>query len=164
MVLKTIIRGISGVFVRLNSWAQEEEKKVLVFEENVKSQLSEIASRGVLIVDEKEKKDVSKAYSLWDFIEIKDNTQANHVEGVLDYTEWIDMDELRRRIHEVYRIKYKNERSLYPYVKTMTDLNLVETIDAGGKRKWRKKVLPLTLKDNEIKRTQREKIKALGVS
>ena len=83
--------------------------------------------------------------SLWDFFQINENTQAYHLINVLGYDEWIDMREIRRRIKEIFNVEYKNERSLYPYLKTLTDINLVETTSAGGRRKWRKKELLLEI-------------------
>ena len=79
--------------------------------------------------------------SIWDYLAFNENTQAAHLASVIRFDEWVSMDEIRRRIWELFQIDYKNERSLYPYLKTMVDLGLIETSNIGGKRKWRKKDL-----------------------
>lgn len=89
-------------------------------------------------------------HSLWDYIQFRENTQAHHLTTVIGFEEFVDMDEIRRRIQELFHIEYKNERSLYPYLKTLVDIGLFETIDVGGKRKWRKKAGLLRKKAPEI--------------
>lgn len=84
-------------------------------------------------------------HSVWDFLQFNDNTQAFHLSSVIRFDEWVSMDEIRRRIWELFQIDYKNERSLYPYLKTMVDLGLIETSNIGGKRKWRKRDLLIKL-------------------
>ena len=79
-------------------------------------------------------------------MEFRENTQAHHLNSVIGYEELVDMDEIRRRILELFHVEYKNERSLYPYLKTMVDIGLFETLDVGGKRKWRKKAALLKKK------------------
>jgi hypothetical protein len=90
--------------------------------------------------------------SIWDVINTQDHTQASHLVSVIPYDEWISMDEIMRRIWDIFQVEYKNDRSLYPYLKTMVDLGLIETSNIGGKRKWRKK-------DLLIKKTQKKKLK-----
>ena len=69
------------------------------------------------------------------------------------------MDEIRRRIWDLFQIEYKNDRSLYPYLKTMVDLGLIETSNIGGRRKWRKKDLLVKLNEKkELKETIEQKI------
>ncbi|MFA5763484.1 MAG: hypothetical protein WC915_01575 [archaeon] len=96
--------------------------------------------------------------SIWDVIKCNEHTQAYHLVSVIPYDEWIDMDEIRRRIWDLFQIEYINDRSLYPYLKTMVDLGLIETSNIGGKRKWRKKDLLIKLeekaKKEEIKVSQ----------
>jgi hypothetical protein len=89
---------------------------------------------------EEERKKV-EIHSVWDFLQFNENTQAFHLSSVIRFDEWVSMDEIRRRIWELFQIDYKNERSLYPYLKTMVDLGLIETSNIGGKRKWRKRDL-----------------------
>ena len=94
--------------------------------------------------------------SIWDYIKSNEHTQAHHLVSVIPYDAWIDMDEIRRRIWDIFQIEYKNERSLYPYLKTMVDLGLIETSNIGGKRKWRKKELLVKI---EKKAEEKEEIK-----
>ena len=51
------------------------------------------------------------------------------------------MGEIRRRIGELFGAEYKNERSLYPYLKTLTDIGLMENSSVGGRMRWRKQDL-----------------------
>lgn len=85
-------------------------------------------------------------HSLWDYIKIQDNTQAQHIVNVIGFDEWVTMEEIQRRIQEIFGISYQNERSLYPYIKTLVDCGLLEISNVGGKRKWRKKDLLIKLK------------------
>ena len=48
------------------------------------------------------------------------------------------MAEIRRRVKELFGADYKNERSLYPYLKTLTDVGLMESTSIGGRMQWRK--------------------------
>lgn len=85
-------------------------------------------------------------HSWWDHIKIQDNTQAQHIISVVGFDEWVTMDEILRRIKEIFGAEYQNERSLYPYIKTLVDCGLLEISNIGGKRKWRKKDLIIRLK------------------
>jgi hypothetical protein len=97
--------------------------------------------------------------SIWDVINCNEHTQAYHLVSVIPYDEWIDMDEIRRRIWDLFQIEYKNDRSLYPYLKTMVDLGLIETSNIGGRRKWRKKDLLVKLNEQtKVKETIEQKI------
>lgn len=89
--------------------------------------------------------------NIWDFLELNENTQAAHISGILSFEEWITMQELRRRIFELFGVEYKNNRSLYPYLKTLFDCGLLEISNIGGKRKWRKKDLVIKLKKKKEK-------------
>ena len=93
--------------------------------------------------------------SIWDVLKCNEHTQAYHLVSVIPYDEWVDMDEIRRRIWDLFQIEYKNDRSLYPYLKTMVDLGLIETSNIGGKRKWRKKDLLIKI---EKKKKEKEEI------
>ncbi len=102
-------------------------------------------------------------HSIWNFLEIRENTQAFHLKEVIGFEEWVDMEEIRRRIFELFGIQYKNERSLYPHLKTLVDLNLFETTDVGGRRKWRKKDQYLKIrpkKEKEAKQAEKAKAEA----
>jgi hypothetical protein len=90
--------------------------------------------------------------SVWDVIKCSEHTQAFHLINVIPFDEWIDMNEIQRRIWDLFQIEYKNDRSLYPYLKTMVDLGIIESSNIGGKRKWRKKDLLIKIKkEKEIK-------------
>ena len=93
--------------------------------------------------------------SIWDNLEFNENTQAAHLSSVIPFDEWVSMDEIRRRIWDLFQIDYKNERSLYPYLKTLVDIGLIETSNIGGKRKWRKKDLLIKI---EKKKKEKEEI------
>ena len=105
------------------------------------------------ITEEKE----SLIHSLWDFLTFVDNTQAFHLVNVIGFEEWVDMEEIRRRIKEIFSIEYKNEKSLYPYLKTLNDVNLFESSNIGGRRKWRKKDLLFELKTEKESESNEEK-------
>ncbi len=99
--------------------------------------------------------------SIWDILNTQENTQANHLVSVISFDEWISMEEIIRRIWDIFQIEYKNDRSLYPYLKTMVDLGLIETSNIGGRRKWRKK--DLLIKKSE-KKKEKQKIEEKIVS
>jgi hypothetical protein len=87
--------------------------------------------------------------SIWDFLQFNEHTQAFHLASVIRFDEWATMDEIRRRIFELFQVDYENERSLYPYLKTMVDIGLIESNSIGGKRKWRKKDLLIKIEKEE---------------
>jgi hypothetical protein len=89
--------------------------------------------------------ELSEIHSIWDYLQFRENTQAHHLTSVLGFEEWVPMDEIMRRINSVFGIDYKNDRSLYPYIKTLVDCGLLETTDAGGRRKWRKRDLVIKI-------------------
>lgn len=99
------------------------------------------------IYETEEKESSFGIYSLWDYINLIENTQAHHILSVISFDEWVPMDEIKRRIQELFLIDYKNDRSLYPYIKTLVDVGLLETTSVGGKRKWRKKDLIIKIKE-----------------
>jgi len=84
---------------------------------------------------------ISNYSNVWQYIIPKENTQAEHVLSVITFDEWEDMDQIRNKIKERFSIEYKHEKSLYPYIKTLVDIGLLETSSVGGKRKWKKKNL-----------------------
>ena len=107
-----------------------------------------------------EAEETLEVYSIWDYLAFVANTQAFHLSKVIGFDEWVSMDEIKRRIRELFAVDYKNDRSLYPYIKTLVDSGLFETSNVGGKRKWRKKDLLIKAK----KQKQKEKEPALQVS
>ncbi len=84
-------------------------------------------------------KDKYNYTNLWDYIKPKENTQAEHILTVVIIEDWLDMDQIRKKIKDIFFIEYKHEKSLYPYIKTLVDIGLLETSSVGGKRKWKKK-------------------------
>lgn len=105
---------------------------------------------------------LDELHSIWDFLEFTVNTQAFHLSKVIGFEEWVSMQEVRRRIKEVFGLDYKNEKSLYAYIKTMVDCGLFETSNIGGKRRWRKKDIIIRLKKK--KPAEKERAEALQVS
>ena len=97
-------------------------------------------------------------HSVWDYIKLNENTQAFHLSSVLGFDEWISMEEILRRIKELFGMDYKNDRSLYPYIKTMVDIGLVETNNVGGKKKWRKKDVLIKVTTKKEEKKEREQV------
>lgn len=79
--------------------------------------------------------------TIWDIIKARENTQAEHIINCLPDDEWIDMVDLKNRIKLQYNVEYQNEKSLYPYIKTLTDINLVKVNNSGKKRTWKKNII-----------------------
>ncbi len=130
MVLKRVVRGIIKLFHSLEDWSDKADEKVYETKQVVESTIDEI-------------------HSVWDYLEFKQNTQAFHLSAVLGFDEWVNMGEIRRRVKEVFGVEYKNERSLYPYLKTMTDVGLMENNSVGGRMQWRKHDLLVKVKKEE---------------
>ncbi|MEK6958119.1 MAG: hypothetical protein AABW99_04050 [archaeon] len=101
--------------------------------------------------------EVEEIHSIWDYIKLSENSQAAHIAAVLGFEEWITMEEILRRIKEIFGMGYQNDRSLYPYIKTLVDVGLVETVNIGGKKKWRKKDVLIKLKGKKESEGQKEK-------
>ena len=121
MVLKSIINRVFRAIKGIEQWSEQEATSIYLTEEKVAPE--------------------HEIVSIWDSLSVKDNTQAYHVNGTIGFEEWVDMEEIRRRIKELFGVEYKNFRSLYPYIKTLVDIGLMETTSAGGRRKWRKVAL-----------------------
>ncbi len=85
--------------------------------------------------------------TIWDILKIKENTQAEHIIKSIPSDKWTTMDEIRHNIKLEFNIEYKNEKSLYPYLKTLTDVNLVKINNTGKKRTWKKNIIIIN-KDN----------------
>jgi hypothetical protein len=121
------------------------------------SKVAEIKPQTIQVSDSKKGVEVR---SIWDFLQFNEHTQAFHLASVIRFDEWVTMDEVRRRIFDLFQVDYENERSLYPYLKTMVDVGLIESNNIGGKRKWRKKDLLIKIEKEvkeEEKQTQTEK-------
>jgi len=115
------------------------------------------------IVDEKnttiyssDKDVVDEIHNIWDFLKFRENTQAFHLQAVIGFEEWVTMDEIKRRIKEIFGVEYKNDKSLYPYLKTLSDSGLFETLDIEGKRKWRKKSILIRVRKEIKKEKEKE--------
>lgn len=106
-----------------------------------------------------EKDLAEQIHSIWDYIKLNENTQASHIIAVLGFDEWIPMEEIMRRIRELFRVDYQNDRSLYPYIKTLVDVGLVEAQSTGGKKKWRKRDVLIKVKGKKAEETQEEEEK-----
>lgn len=99
---------------------------------------------------------------LWDLVSLHEHTQAYHLVKVVGFEEWVDMEEILRRIEECFGVRYKNTRSLYPYIKTLVDLGFFEATSIGGRRRWRKKELLLGVLLKTAKARKKKK-KAVAV-
>jgi hypothetical protein len=95
--------------------------------------------------DEESQEEVMVA-DLWNYIDPLKNTQAYHVISVIGFEEWVDMQTIKDRIKQMFFIEYKNEKSLYPYIKTLVDIGLLETNSVGGKRQWKKHEILISIK------------------
>ncbi len=129
MVFKKIVRSVIRFFHRVEDWSIEEKP---VYE-----------------IKEEKKAGIDQIHSVWDYLKFKENTQAFHLANVLGFDEWVDMEEIRRRINELFGADYRNERSLYPYLKTLTDIGLIESNSVGGRMQWRKHDLLVKIEEKE---------------
>lgn len=136
MVIKRIVKLFFKIVKRMEKWSEDPEK---------------LSIYTPLEGGETEKKEI---ISVWDVLKFKENTQAYHLNNVIGFEEWIDMEEIRRRVKELFLVEYKNFRSLYPYLKTLVDLGLMETTSAGGRRKWRKVMLLVEANKEEKKKEE----------
>ena len=93
---------------------------------------------------------IEQVHSLWDYIKFNAQSQAFHICNVLGFEEWVSMDEILRRVKEMFGVNYKNERSLYPYIKTLVDCGLLESSGFTGKKHWRKRDLIIKIEEKEI--------------
>lgn len=128
-------------------------KEVFIGKKEIAPDINIKTNRTIYEMDETEAEEI---HSLWDYLKFNENTQASHIASILSFDEWISMSEILRRIKELFGMDYKNDRSLYPYIKTMVDLGLVETNNVGGKKKWRKKDALIKIK---VKKEEKEKEK-----
>ncbi len=122
-------------------------KKVREFFKNLLNK----EEKKVVLYEFEESKEPEHFVSVWDYLPFRENTQAAHLSKVIGFEEWVSMKEIFRRIKELFGIEYKNDKSLYPYLKTLTDIGLFETSDVGGQRKWRKKeiIIKVTIEEKE---------------
>lgn len=118
----------------------------------IKQKVAQVSPQTVQVSEGKKGFEVR---SIWDFLQFNEHTQAFHLASVIRFDEWVTMDEVRRRIFDLFQVDYENERSLYPYLKTMVDVGLIESNNIGGKRKWRKKDLLIKI-EKEIKEEEKQ--------
>ena len=107
---------------------------------------------------------IDEIHSIWDYLKFHEHTQAHHLVNIVGFDEWVPMDEIRRRVSNLFSVEYKNERSLYPYIKTLVDIGLMETSNVGGKRKWRKKDLMIKIKVKKKKELNNIDVKTKQVN
>ena len=125
--------------------------------EILRSKPSETAEQGAISVDKTtEEAQMPEIHSVWDYLKTNENTQVFHLSKVIGFDEWVSMEEIRRRILEIFGAEYKNSRSLYAYIKALTDLGLFETSNIGGTRKWRKKELLIKVLSKKKKKELEE--------
>lgn len=130
--MKIFVRALIKTLAKIGEWAKEEGEDT-------------IYGAGAETADAQEGIESEELHSIWDHLAFKENTQADHLQGAIGFEEWVEMEEIRRRVAELFGARYKNDRSLYPYIKTLVDAGLFETTSAGGRRRWRKKDLLIRL-------------------
>jgi hypothetical protein len=79
--------------------------------------------------------------TIWDILKIKENTQAEHIIKSTPSDKWVTMDEIRNNIKIQFNVEYSNEKSLYPYLKTLVDIDLIRVNNQGKKRTWKRNVI-----------------------
>ncbi|PIN85700.1 MAG: hypothetical protein COV47_00865 [Candidatus Diapherotrites archaeon CG11_big_fil_rev_8_21_14_0_20_37_9] len=106
------------------------------------------------------KTEIEEIHSVWDYLKFQENTQAFHIISVIGFEEWVSMEEILRRIKELFGMDYKNMRSLYPYIKTLVDCGIIETSNVGGKKRWRKKDILIKIKTKKQEEKEKKQEKA----
>lgn len=140
-----------GIGKSLFSWLAGAFKRLEVLsDEFAPLEKGSVAEQGAA----EQAKEAHEVHNFWDYLKFQENTQAHHLANILNFEEWLEMEEIRRRISELFGITYKNERSLYPYLKTLVDIGLVEGSNIGGRRKWRKKALLINF--SELKKARED--------
>lgn len=145
MVIKKFLRLAIRFLEKTKEWAEYEEKSIYSETEEIENTESNAG--------------VGNVVSVWDFIQFKKGTQADHLTQTLSFDEWLSMDEIRYRINELLGIDYRNERSLYPYIKTLVDCGFLEASSVGGKRRWRKNEFLIEIAMEEEKKEGVGKLK-----
>jgi len=135
-----------------SNYSQTNVGNVTNHKNHIQTQQMELKNINIKTVDSEKNIDHSKIYdvskisnkqinTIWDIIKARENTQAEHIINCLPDDEWIDMEDLKNRIKLQYNVEYQNEKSLYPYIKTLTDINLVKVNNSGKKRTWKKNII-----------------------
>ncbi len=153
-----------GLFNKLRNFFGKKETKLQLEEENKpileNKQKNIITNLPVKLVHnepEEEEEDDSVVDDLWNYIDPLKNTQAYHVISVIGFEEWVDMQTVKDRIKQLFFIEYKNEKSLYPYIKTLVDIGLLETNSIGGKRQWKKREILISINKDRAVITSKNK-------
>lgn len=124
-------------FNNLNKHEISEQDQILK-NTYTKSEITKLENTKIYDV---QKIDYNKINTIWDVIKIKENTQAEHIIKSLSSDQWMDIEEIKKRIKLEFNIEYQNEKSLYPYIKTLTDINLIKVNNTGKKRTWKKNII-----------------------
>ncbi len=144
-MLKAIFRSVFKSLSKLQQWAEDGP----VSESNKYTTTTQISHKLTEMSEGLKTQGTPRfqIVNVWDHLTFKEGSQAHHITKVLDYEEWVSMEEILRRVNELFGILYQNERSLYPYLKTLVDSGLLEASMNGGKMKWRKKNLMITVRE-----------------
>ncbi len=142
-MIKLILRKVFESLRTLQDWANEGTSSEGTFH-NQRINNNNAARNGVNAVGQMSAPQY-KVINVWSYLKFKEGSQAHHIIKVLDFEEWITMEEILRRVNELFGIQYQNERSLYPYLKTLVDAGMLEANMLGGKMRWRKKNLMQTI-------------------
>ena len=81
--------------------------KLINFFKNIfrKSEASEMAQKTIkedIYREEESLPEKIEIASIWDYLEFNENTQAAHLTSVIRFDEWVSMDEIRRRIWDLF--------------------------------------------------------------
>ena len=138
-----MLRRVFSSLKSLQTWAEQDQE---VRAPQKKNRVNENGgeTRTVNLGGAEGKKQY-KVINVWKYLTFKEGTQAHHLTKVLDFEEWVWMEEILRRVNELFGVTYQNVRSLYPYLKTLVDTGLLEANMLGGKMRWRKKSLLQTI-------------------
>jgi len=122
---------------------------------NVNKELTQSIITNTLLEKTKEKENIrsitihelqEEINTIWDVLKIKENTQAEHIIKATPADKWVTMDEIRNSIKMQFNIEYANEKSLYPYLKTLVDINLIKMNNIGKKRTWKKNIIVIEVR------------------
>lgn len=141
-MLKLIVRSIFSGVDRIKEWVEYTPRNEGTDKTQNYNQLTKLNE-----LREGRTTPRFKVVNMWDHLKFREGTQAHHVTQILDFEEWTPMEEILRRVKELFGIEYQNERSLYPYLKTLVDSGLLESSVVGGKMRWKKKALLISVEE-----------------
>lgn len=143
-ILRTVFRGLN----KLQAWVEEDNKSEGHIFNQARTKNNQLIVKNENMTQTIEMRTPRfKVVNVWEHLTFKEGTQAHHITKVLDFEEWTPMDEILRRVNELFGILYQNERSLYPYLKTLVDSGLLEANMTGGKMRWKKRNLLITVNE-----------------